>query len=450
MTEKMHLGLFFYPTGHHLAGWRHPSAEADAGLSLKHYIHVAQTVERGKFDFIFLADSLGLRGTDYEALSGTAIRYISQFEPLTILSALAAVTDHVGLVATITTSYNEPYHVARKLASLDHISHGRAGWNVVTSSNETEAWNFGKDQHYEHVDRYVRAHEFVEVTKGLWDTWEDDAFLRDKESSRFFDPAKLHLLNHVGKNFSVRGPLNVARPPQGYPIIVQAGSSERGKQLAAETAEVIFTAQNEIKAGRAFYSDVKGRMARFGRKPSDLKIMPGFFPVVGNTREEAHAKYDALQALLPEAAGLNLLSTLLGDFDLTGYPLDGPLPDIPESNSGKSRPELLVAMARRENLTIRQLYGRMATARGHILAIGTPADIADVMEEWVTTGAADGFNIMPGYMPTAIEEFVDMVVPELQRRGIYRKEYEGTTLRESLGLARPANHYVAAAPAAAE
>ena len=366
---------------------------------------------------------------------------MAYFEPITLLSALAAVTEHIGLVATATTSYNEPYHVARKYGSLDHISGGRAGWNVVTSGNLSEAWNFGREAHYEHGDRYDRAREFIDVVKGLWDSWDDDAFVRDRSSAIYFDPEKLHVLNHKGENFSVRGPLNVARPPQGHPVIVQAGSSETGKEFAAEYAEVIFTMAPSLEKAKVFYSDVKGRMAKFGRAPEHLKIMAGFNPVIGSTASEAEAKHQLLQSKIHPEVGLELLSAAVGGFDLSGYPLDGPLPDIPESKGSKGHFKQVMDMARIEGLTIRQIYMRYAGARGNRTVMGTAQNIADEMEEWFLKEAVDGFLIQPSYLPGGLDEFVATVIPELQRRGIFRNSYSGRTLRENLGLPKPVSRY---------
>ncbi|GCE30024.1 monooxygenase [Dictyobacter alpinus] len=434
------LGAFLQNTGHHVAAWRHPDSRADGGLDFAHYRQLAQTAERAKFDMVFLADGVAVRrDQNPESLSRSG--QIVHFEPLTLLSALAAVTDHIGLVATASTTYNEPYHIARKFASLDYLSHGRAGWNVVTSATEAEAWNFNREQHMEHALRYERAREFLQITLGLWDSWDDDAFLRDKESGIYVDPDKVHTLNHKGKHFSVRGPLNVARPPQGYPVIVQAGASEDGQDFAASTAEVIFTAQQTLEEAQAFYAGIKGRLTSYGRSPDQLKIMPGVFPVIGRTEAEAKEKYDQLQQLIHPRVGLALLSGNLGGFDLSAYPLDGPLPDLPETNGNKSRQKLVTDLARRENLTIRQLYQAIAGARGHRTIWGTPEQIADHLEEWFVHDAADGFNIMPPYLPAGLDDFVELVIPILQRRGRFRTEYEGRTLRENLGLVRPASQY---------
>ena len=444
-TGQLRLGAFLYPSGHHIAAWRHPEAQADAGVNFRHYVKLAQAAEAAKFDLVFLADGVGTRGDNVEFLSRTAHSYVAQFEPITLLSALAAVTEHVGLVATASTSFNEPYHIARKFASLDHISGGRAGWNLVTSSNEHEAKNFNRDKHFEHAERYERAIEFAEVVGGLWDSWEDDAFLRDKDQGRFFDPERRHVLDHKGRFFQVRGPLNVARSPQGHPVVVQAGSSEAGRDLAARTAEVIFTAQQTLEDAIDFYSDVKGRLAQYGRHPDDLKIMPGVFPIVGRSESEAREKFEQLQALIDPKVGLALVSGLTGGFDLSGYPLDGPIPELPETNASKSRQLLTLELARRENLTIRQLYLRVAGARGHWQLVGTPAQIADQLEDRFVKGGADGYNVMPPVLPAGLDDFVELVIPELRRRGLFRSEYEGRTLRDNLGLRRPVNRHARAA-----
>lgn len=439
-AEQLKLASFFHPTGHHVASWLHPGAQIDAGSNFRHYVELAQTSERAKFDFIFLADSAAVRHGNPKALRRWP-QYMAYFEPVTLLSALAAVTEHIGLISTATTSYNEPYHVARKYASLDHISNGRAGWNVVTSGNQSESWNFGRETHYEHDDRYDRAREFLQVTKGLWDSWDDDAFVRDRKSAIYFDPDKLHVLGHKGKHFSVRGPLNIARPPQGYPVIVQAGASNVGREFAAEVAEVIFTTAETIEKAKAFHDDVKGRMAKYGRAPEHLKIMPGLNPIVGRTEAEAEEKYQHLQSLIHPEVGLELISAALGGFDLSSYPLDGPLPDVPEHNGSKAHYKQVMDMSRVEGLTIRQIYMRYAGARGNRTVRGTAQQIADQMEEWFRKECVDGFLIQPPYLPDGLNEFVATVIPELQRRGLFRREYQGRTLRENLGLPRPQSRY---------
>ena len=441
MSRQLRLGLFIQETGHHIAGWRHPQAAANAARDFSEQIRLAQLAEAACFDLLFIQDSSAMRGANnMESLQRTA-RALT-WEPLTALSALSMVTRHIGLIGTATTTYNEPYSLARQFASLDHISNGRAGWNLVTSNNEAEALNFSRDQHAVHGDRYARAAEFLQVMKGLWDSWEDDAFLDDKASGQCFDADKLHTLNHRGEHFAVRGPLTVARPPQGYPVLVQAGSSDTGKRLGASTADVIFTAQPNLEAAQAFYREMKTLAAEAGRDPSQLLIMPGLLPVVGATEEEAQAKFQALQDLVPVEVGLATLATTLGEIDLSGYDLDGPLPELPETNGPKSRRQLVIDMARRENLTIRQLCQRVVGARGHLTVIGTAQQIADVMQQWLEEGAVDGFNIMPASLPVDLSDFTEQVVPELQRRGLFRTEYTGRSLRENLGLARPVNQHV--------
>jgi N-acetyl-S-(2-succino)cysteine monooxygenase len=441
--EMMKLGAFFHPTGNHVAAWLHPEAQIDAGTNFGHYAQIAQTAERGKFDLMFVADAVAVRDGNLAALSRWP-QYMAYFDPLTLLPAIAAVTKHIGVVATATTSYNEPYHIARKFASLDHISGGRAGWNVVTSSAVNEAQNFGREQHYEHGERYDRANEFVEVVKGLWDSWEDDAFIRDRSTGRYFDPTKLHALNHKGKNFSVRGPLNVARPPQGHPVLFQAGSSEAGRESAARFAEGVFTPQHTLASAREFYRDLKGRMARYARPPEALKIMPGLNAIVGRTAKQAAEKHRFLQSKIHPDVGLELLSNQLDNMDLSGYDLDGLLPDIPDhvaALAGQTSMRNIVRWGREEGLTIRQIYERFAGARGQRTLIGSPVDIADDMEKWFGDYGVDGFLVHPPYLPGGLDDFVDLVIPELQNRGLFRTEYEGATLRENMGLNRPPSRY---------
>ena len=439
MSERkmLRLGAFMRPVGIHTAWWRYPGAWPDANFNFKHLARFAQTLERGKFDAFFMADHLAVLNMPMSALKRSATN--TSFDPMTLLPALAVLTERIGLIATASTTFNDPYHIARKFASLDHISNGRAGWNLVTTSNPDAALNFGFDEHMDHGERYERGREFYEVVTGLWDSWADDAWLRDQESGIFFDPDKLHVLNHHGEHFKVRGPLNHARPVQGWPVIVQAGASEAGKQIAAETAEMIFAAGGPIAGARDFYADVKGRMARLGRNPDHLKILPGALVVVGETRQEAQRKKDLLDSLVHPDSGIASLSIALGT-DASGFDLDAPLPDIPESNASKSSRERVIERARRDNLTVRQL-ARIAGSYGGASIVGTPAQIADEMEEWLYTDACDGFNIMFPYVPGGLDDFVDQVVPELQRRGLFRREYEGTTFRENLGLPRPKNRF---------
>jgi FMN-dependent oxidoreductase (nitrilotriacetate monooxygenase family) len=437
-SRQLRLGAFMRPVSIHTGAWRYPGAFPDANFNFAHYKCFAQTLERGRFDAIFLADHLAVLNMPMAALKRSAT--VTSFEPLTLLSALAVVTDCLGLIATASTTYDEPFHIARKFASLDHLSSGRAGWNVVTTANPQAALNFGLDAHVEHGERYHRAREFFDVVTGLWDSWADDAFIRDVEAGIYFDPEKLHVLAHKGEHLSVRGPLNIARPIQGWPVIVQAGSSDAGRQLAAETAEVVFGSQNNLADGQRFYADVKGRMEKLGRARDHLKILPGAFVVVGETVAEARAKKARLDGLVHPDSGIASLSVQLGH-DASGFDLDGPLPEIPETNASKSAQRKLVDLARRENMTVRQLAQYVGGSYGALEMIGTPITIADQMEEWLVSEACDGFNVMFPYLPGGLDDFVDRVVPELQRRGLFRREYEGTTLRENLGLPRPKNRF---------
>jgi N-acetyl-S-(2-succino)cysteine monooxygenase len=443
---QMRLGAFFNPTGHHVASWRHPRSQADAGVNFSHYVEMTRTAERAKFDMVFFADNVCVREAATEALSRSA-QYIANFEPLTLLSALAAVTSHIGLVATASTSYNEPFHVARKFASIDHISGGRAGWNLVTSGQEAEAKNFGREQHYRHDERYRRAREFAEVVIGLWDSWDDDAFVRDKGSGLFFHPDKLHPLNHKGDHFSVRGPLNVPRAPQGRPVIVQAGGSEDMIKVAAEFAEVIFCAPLSLEHAKTFYADLKNKVAGHGRDPDQVKIMPGLSCIVGRTAEEAEEQYEYLQSLIHPLVAREILSMVLGHVDLSPYPLDGPMPeDLPLSNASQSTFRNVMDMARKEKLTMKDVALRVAGARGKAVVKGSPQDIADQMEEWFRNGGCDGFNVMPPHLPGGLDDFVGLVLPELRRRGLFRTEYQGQTLRAHLGFERPPSRYAYAGP----
>lgn len=446
--KQIKLGAFLMQTGHHIAGWRHPDAQADAGVNFRHYAQLAQKAEAAKFDALFLADGVAVRSTNLEALARTARS--DQFEPLTLLSALAAVTERIGLIATVSTSYHEPFNVARKFASLDQISGGRSGWNLVTSATTAEAQNFNRDAQFAHADRYRRASEFHDVVTGLWDSWEDDAFPRDKETGVYLDTDKLHAIEHRGTHFQVRGPLNVARSPQGRPVVVQAGASEDGRDLAARTAEVIFVAHQTFDEAKAFYGDIKRRVQQYGRHPDSVKVMPGIFPVVGRTQAEADEKFEQLQSLIDPVVGLSLLSGVSGELDLSAYPVDGPLPELPPTEGPQSRQRLLLDLARRDGLTIRQLYLRIAGARGHQQVVGTPKLIADQLQQWFEEGGADGFNIMSPWFPGGLDDFIEHVLPELRRRGLFRTEYEGRTLREHLGLARPVHPAAQARAAAAQ
>ncbi|HEY8577307.1 MAG TPA: LLM class flavin-dependent oxidoreductase [Devosia sp.] len=439
MTRKIRLGAFLPGGGQHIAAWRHPDQPADGATSFEFHKELAQTAERGLFDAYFLADGLAIAfGGGIEG--GNA--KVAGFEPVTLFSALAPLTENLGFIATASTTYEEPYNLARKFASLDLISNGRAGWNVVTTATESAAHNFNLDAQHPHAFRYRRAAEHVEVVKKLWESFEDDAFLRDKESGRFFDPEKVHYTDHKGEHFKVRGPLNVSRSPQGHPVIVQAGQSEDGRGLAATTAEVIFTAHQHLATAQEFYRDIKSRARAAGRDPAHILVMPGVAPFIGRTLEEAQAKYDRLTSLIIEEDGIALLNGLTGGtLDLSGYDLDGPLPPAPPTEGMKSRQALIRQIADENNFTIRQLYQWIATARGHFTIVGTPETIVDTLQDWFENEAADGFNILPPWLPTGLDDFVELIVPELQRRGLYRTEYEASTLRGNLGLPYPTNSW---------
>ena len=438
MARAIKLGLSMRYLGYHAAAWRHPDVDPGAASKFSHFVRVAQAAEAAKFDMVFLADGIGIRARDEPAGSLCRSMQNAELEPLTLLSALAAVTSRIGLVATASTTYNEPFHIARKWASLDHISGGRAGWNIVTSWSDAEARNFGRDRHLDYDTRYERAAEFVEVVRGLWDSWDDDAFPHDKASGVFFDPSKLHVLDHRGTHFRVRGPLSVKRTPQGRPVLVQAGASEAGIDIAAAHAELVYSAAHAIEPAVAYARTLRDRMARHGRAPGELLIMPGITPFLGRTRQEARDKYDQLNALVDPLLGLSYLYGQMGD--LSGYDLDGPVPE-PSNPEVRSIARNLLALAARDNLTIRQLYTLSAAGFGTRVSIGTASDLVDEMEAWVAAGAADGFNICPPLLPAGLDEFAELVMPELRRRGLFRTEYEGTTLRDSLGLAVPPSRY---------
>lgn len=429
---QLHLGAFIYFTGHHHFGWRHPASGAERMFDYSFYRNVAKTAERGKFDMMFLADLLYVTGADRSAGG--------MLDPLTIMSALAVDTTKLGLTATVSTTYNEPYNTARKFATLDHISNGRAGWNIVTSQLDIEAHNYGRGEHPPHGTRYEMAKEFTEVVTRLWDSWEDDSLIIDREQSRFADPDKIKQIEYTGTWYSTKGTLNVPRPPQGYPVLIQAGSSEPGKQFAASFGEVIFTAQQSLEAAKAFYESVNGKLIEHGRAKGSLKIMPGLSPIIAATAEEAEQKYRELQALIPPESIIAMLSGLL-NVDLSEYPIEGQLPDIPDpveaSNGMKSRIQLIMDMARKDQLSILELGRRLIGARGHLQFVGSYEGLVDLMEQWFEEYGCDGFNIMPPVLPGDLTEFVDHVIPLLQERGLFRKEYRGDTLREHLGLERP-------------
>jgi alkanesulfonate monooxygenase len=435
--KQMHLGAFMRPVSIHTAWWRHPDSAPEANFSLKHLVQCIQTLERGKFDAFFMADHLAVLNMPIEALkrSGT----VTSFEPFTLLSALAMVTERIGLIATASTTYDAPYHIARRFASLDHISGGRAGWNIVTTSNPDAARNFGMTEHMDHAERYALAREFYDVVTGLWDSFAEDAFIRDKESGIFWDPARMHKLDHEGKYLSIAGPLNIARPVQGWPVIVQAGASDSGRQLAAEVAEMIFAAGGAMADARAYYADIKSRAAKAGRDPSLIKILPGALVTVAETDEAAREKCAQLDSLVHPDSGMGALSIALG-VDARGFDLDAPLPEIPETNQSQSGRQRVLERARRDKLTVRQLAVALG-GYGGLSFTGSAKTIADEMQAWLEAEACDGFNIAFPTIPGGVEDFVRLVVPELQRRGIFRREYAGTTLREHLGLPRPANQF---------
>jgi FMN-dependent oxidoreductase (nitrilotriacetate monooxygenase family) len=439
MTSKrqLHLGAFMRPVSLHTGAWRYPGAAPDANFNFRLLVDFARRLEAAKFDAFFMADHLAVLNMPVEALrrSHTA----TSFEPFTLLSAVAASTERIGLVATASTTFEAPYHLARRFASLDHISNGRAGWNIVTTANPDAALNFGLSDHVEHGERYDRAREFFDVVTGLWDSFADDAFIRDVDSGIFFDPEKMRRIDHKGENLEVRGPLNIARPPQGWPVIVQAGQSEPGRQLAAETAEVVFCAPRDLAAGQALYADIKGRMSAVGRRPDQLKILPAAFVVVGDTVEEARAKRATLDSLVHYESAVASLSIALGH-DVSGFNPDAPLPPIPETNASKSSREQVLRLAANEGLTVRQLAQRYGGYSG-LAFVGTPASIADEMERWLFDHGSDGFNVVFPFLPEGLIDVAERLVPELQRRGLFRTNYTGETLRDHLGLDRPVNRH---------
>lgn len=444
--RQMKLGAFIPTTSQHAAGWRHPESRPQDHLSIDYAIELAKTAEKGLFDAYFLADGLSVNWSHGATKGKKVIGYSDKvvgFEPITLFAAISAVTQHIGFIATASTTYEEPYHLARKFASLDHISKGRAGWNVVTTTSADTARNFGIAVHPDAKTRYERANEFIEVTQKLWDSWEDDAFQHNKETAHFYDAEKNHEPLHDGKYFNIQGALNVPRPPQGYPVIVQAGQSEDGRDLAAKYAEVIFTAQQSLHDAQVFYRDVKSRLTKFGRHPDDVKIMPGVSIFVAETEQQAKVKYEALNRLIHPDVGLGLLAGLAGGIDLSQYDLDAPFPQLDETQINfSSRQKMMIDIAREHQFSIRQLYEYIASARGHWTLIGTAEQIVDQLQNWFENEAADGFNVLPPTTPAGLDDFVEFIVPELQRRGLFRTAYEGQTLRENLGLKRPENQYI--------
>jgi FMN-dependent oxidoreductase (nitrilotriacetate monooxygenase family) len=431
--KQIKFGALIHGVGGNVSAWRHPEVPADASVNFQFYKQQAQTAEAGKFDLVFIADGLYINEKSIP-------HFLNRFEPLTILSALAAATSKIGLVGTLSSSYSEPFTVARQFGSLDHISGGRAGWNVVTSPLEGSASNFSKTDHPTHDERYKIAEEYLEVTRGLWDSWEDDAFVRDKESGVFFDPSKLHRLDHKGEYFSVQGPLNIARSKQGHPVIFQAGSSESGKKLAGKAADAVFTGHENIEEAKAFYKDVKDRTVAEGRSVDDIVILPGIGPIIGRTEEEAERKYQELAGLVTIENALNYLGRFFEHHDFSQYPLDEQFPDLGDlgQNSFRSGTDKIKKAAKEQKLTLRQVALQSATPRGQF--VGTPEKVADLIQQWHEEGAADGF-IIHSSIPSGLNDFVELVVPILQERGIYRTEYESDTLRGNLGLQVPVNRY---------
>jgi FMN-dependent oxidoreductase (nitrilotriacetate monooxygenase family) len=437
---RLRLGAFLSGSGAHTGAWRHPQADADASLNVQRYQHYAQTLERGCFDALFLNDNVSVGELAAEALARGP--YSLRWDPLILLPALAMVTQHIGLIATANTSYNQPYNLARSFASLDQLSNGRAGWNLVTALVGGE--NFNHEQPLAHADRYQRAEEFLQVVTGLWDSWADDAFPLDKSSGAWLDVERMHVLNHRGPHFQVQGPLNAPRPVQGWPVIAQAGSSEAGRELAARSAELVFTAQQTLGEAQAFYADLQQRLAAYGRAENSLKIFPGVSPIVGRSASEAQEKHQQLLELVDPRAALKQLSFLLDlGIDLSTLALDAPVPlpaEVPSTERHKSRQHLVVELIRREQPSVGQLL-RTLGAGGHRVLVGTPTQIVDELACWYHEGAADGFNILFTHLPGGVDDFVGLVVPELQRQGLFRQQYEGRTLRENLGLARVANRH---------
>lgn len=427
MTRQIHLGLFLLGTGSHVAGWRLPGA-IDSFQDIDVMRLVAQTAERGLFDLIFMGDNLYADPAAHPS-------YTLRFEPLTLLAALAGCTEHIGLGATVSTTYADPFTVARAFASLDHISKGRAAWNAVTGASAQAGPNFGR-LHPNHAERYAVAGEFVDVVRGLWDCWDDDAVRADKATGLYIDATKVRPLDHQGAHFTVKGPLNIGRTPQGRPVVLQAGGSAPGTALAARTADVVFSVVQDVDEARTQYASLKAAVAAAGRDPASVVVLPGVMPVVGRTDAEAFAKLAVLQGFVDSTNALALLSDRFGT-DMAGFDLDGPVPDLQLPDTYHSFAGVLLRKARRDGMRLRDVYNLLAAARGHWVLCGSVLQVADTLEEWFTTGAADGFNIMPASLPAGLDDFVALVVPELQRRGLFRTGYEGATLRDRLSLPRP-------------
>ena len=436
--RKLRLGAFLAGTGSNMASWRHPEAVADGAINLEYYKELTHKAEEAKLDFVFFGDGLYISEKSHP-------NFLNRFEPLTLLATLAAHTSHIGLAATLSTTYSEPFTVARQFASIDHISGGRAGWNIVTSPLEGSALNYSKPEHPQHDLRYRMAHEYLEITKGLWDSWEDDAFVRNKETAQFIDPNKLHRLDYQGEFYSVQGPLTISRSPQGRPVLIQAGSSEAGRDFASRHADVIFTGQPSIEEARNFYNDVKGRAAKYGRDPRQILILPGCAPIVGQTAEDAERKYQEIAGLVEIQDALNYLGRYLNDMDFSPYGLDDPFPDLGDfaRNGWETATDRLKKLAKDENLTLRQMALRTTTPKNNFS--GTPEQVADTMQEWFEAGVVDGFMVNCAVLPVGFNDFVDLVLPILKDRGLFRTGYEFSTLHENLGLPIPPNRYQAEA-----
>ncbi len=436
---QMKLGLSLGSVGYHYAAWRHPDVPADGDMDFRHVARCAQAAERGKMDFIFLADVAAVRNLDDPRVARHREQGHVKLEPLTLVAALAGMTERIGLVPTASTSFNHPFALARRLASIDHLSDGRAGWNLVTSTSPDEARNFGQAEAQDSATRHDRAREFLRVVQGLFDGWEPGAFPRDRASGVYMDPGRMHRLNHAGRFFKVRGPSDVDRPPQGALPIITAGSSANAQDLAAEVADIVYGGQPTLDGARAYYASVKGRLPGHGRTPDSLRMMPGIMPVLGRTRMEAEDLFASLQDRLHPEVAHGMLA--INHFpDLRDHDLDAPMPDVAinwQHETAGREPGLTQALmerARRERLTVRQVFDAVSRGFWHLGVVGTPAEVADTMEEWFTTAAADGFIVQPPLLPAGAEDFVDLVIPELRRRGLFRTEYEGLTLRENLGL----------------
>ncbi|MGG3574310.1 LLM class flavin-dependent oxidoreductase [Bacillus gobiensis] len=438
-ARKMKLAAYLIGTGMHVASWRHPDSKPNASIDPSYYKMLAQIAEKGKFDIAFIADSLAVNAESHPQI-------LNRFDPIVIITAMATATEKIGIAATASTTYNEPYTLARQFASVDHVSGGRAGWNVVTTADATgeTALNFSRENHWEHDHRYERAEEFLDVVKGLWDSWEDDAFIYNKESGKFFDQNKVHELHYKGKYFSVKGPLNIARSSQGQPVIIQAGSSEPGQRLAARTAEVVFAHRDNIEEAKSFYKELKARLPEYGRTEDELHILHGISPIVGETEEKALQKYYDLQKLVDPYEGLKFVSGYMGNVDFTKYSLDTPASEVefPPVNSIQSQFTEMKKIIEEENLTIGDLYTRFFGAARRDGFVGTPAQIADEMEKWFTEKAADGFMVQFPLLPDGLNDFVNLVIPILQERGLFRLDYEGDTLRDHLDLNKPNNQFV--------